>query len=47
MVRKTFEEGGMELFPSDQQTPEAASALLKREIKLWGDVIRANNISAQ
>ena len=46
-VRKTLEEGGMELFPPDQQTPEAASALLKREIKLWGDVIRANNISAQ
>ena len=46
-VRKTFDEGGMELFPPDQQTPEAASALLKREIKLWGDVIRANNISAQ
>jgi hypothetical protein len=46
-VRKTFDEGGMELFPPDQQTPEAASALLKREIKLWGDVIRANNISTQ
>jgi tripartite-type tricarboxylate transporter receptor subunit TctC len=46
-VRKTFEEGGMDLFPPDQQTPEAASALLKRELKLWGDVIRANNISAQ
>jgi tripartite-type tricarboxylate transporter receptor subunit TctC len=46
-VRKTFEEGGMALFPPDQQTPEAASALLKSEIKLWGDVIRANNISAQ
>jgi tripartite-type tricarboxylate transporter receptor subunit TctC len=46
-VRQTFEEGGMEVFPPDQQTPEAASALLKREIKLWGDVIRANNISAQ
>jgi len=46
-VRKTFEEGGMDLFPHDQQTPEAASALLKRELKLWGDVIRANNISAQ
>ena len=27
--------------------PEAASALLKREIKLWGDVIRANRIVAQ
>src|SRR5262249_57797390 len=46
-VRKTFDEGGMELFPPDQQTPEAASSLLKREIKLWGDVIRANNIAAQ
>jgi tripartite-type tricarboxylate transporter receptor subunit TctC len=46
-VRQTFEEGGMEVFPPDQQTPEAASALLKRELKLWRDVIRANNISAQ
>jgi len=46
-VRQTFEEGGMDLFPPDQQTPEAASALLKSEIKLWGDVIRANKISAQ
>ncbi len=46
-VRKTFDQGGMELFPPDQQTPEAATALLQREIKLWGDVIRANNISAQ
>jgi tripartite-type tricarboxylate transporter receptor subunit TctC len=46
-VRKTFEEGGMDLFPPDQQTPEAAGALLKRELKLWGDVIRANNITAQ
>jgi tripartite-type tricarboxylate transporter receptor subunit TctC len=46
-VRKTFEEGGMDLFPPDQQTPEAAGALLKRELKLWGEVIRANNITAQ
>jgi tripartite-type tricarboxylate transporter receptor subunit TctC len=46
-VRKTFEEGGMDLFPPDQQTPEAASALLTSEIKLWGEVIRANHISAQ
>ena len=37
----------MELFPPDEQTPEAAAALLKREIKLWGDVIRANGIAAQ
>ena len=46
-VRKTFAKGGMDLFPAGQQTPETASALLKSELKLWGDVIRANNISAQ
>jgi tripartite-type tricarboxylate transporter receptor subunit TctC len=46
-VRKTFEDGGMQMFPPDQQTPEAASALLRRELELWGNVIRANSISAQ
>jgi tripartite-type tricarboxylate transporter receptor subunit TctC len=46
-VAKTFAEGGMDRYPPDEETPEAASALLKREIKLWGDVIRANNIAAQ
>jgi len=43
-VRKTFVDGGMDEYPPSEQTPEAASALLKREIKLWGDVIRANHI---
>jgi len=46
-VDKTFADGGMDLFPPGQETPEAASALLAREIKLWGDVIRANQIAAQ
>jgi tripartite-type tricarboxylate transporter receptor subunit TctC len=46
-VRRTFEDGGMEAFPPDLQTPEAAAALLKREIKLWGDVITSNSITAQ
>ncbi len=45
-VNKTFAEGGMDPYPQDELTPEAASALLKREIKLWGDVIRANHIAA-
>jgi tripartite-type tricarboxylate transporter receptor subunit TctC len=45
-VKKIFAEGGMDQFPPGQETPEAASALLTREIKLWGDVIRANNITA-
>ena len=45
-VRKTYAEGGMDEYPPDEETPEAASALLKREIKRWGDVIRANDIVA-
>ena len=46
-VQKTFTDGGMDLFAAEEETPEAASALLAREIKLWGDVIRANKIAAQ
>jgi tripartite-type tricarboxylate transporter receptor subunit TctC len=46
-AQKTFAEGGMDPFPPAEETPEAASALLNREIKLWGDVIRANHIAAQ
>ena len=46
-VQKTFAEGGMEEFPAAEETPEAAAALLKSEIKLWGDVIRDNHIAAQ
>ena len=44
---RTFAEGGMDPYPANEQSPEAASALLKHEIKRWGDVIRANNISGQ
>jgi tripartite-type tricarboxylate transporter receptor subunit TctC len=46
-VTETFAKSGMDLFPASEWTPEAGAALLKSEIKLWGDVIRANNISAQ
>jgi len=44
-VKKTFAEGGMDLFSPDEMTPEAAGALLSREIKLWGDVIKTNGIT--
>ena len=44
---RTFAEGGMDLYPQSDETPEAAGALLKSEIKLWGDVVRANHIAAQ
>jgi tripartite-type tricarboxylate transporter receptor subunit TctC len=46
-LRKTYAEGGMDAFPDAEMTPEAAAALLKREIPLWGEVIRTNHISAQ
>jgi tripartite-type tricarboxylate transporter receptor subunit TctC len=46
-VQKTYADGGMDLYPPEEETPEAAAALLKREIKLWGDVIRTNHIAAQ
>ena len=45
-VRQTYADGGMDEYPPDEETPEAAGALLKREVKLWGDVIRANHIAA-
>lgn len=46
-VKKTFIDGGMDEFELAEETPEAADTLLKSEIKLWGDVIQANQISAQ
>jgi tripartite-type tricarboxylate transporter receptor subunit TctC len=46
-LRQTFSDGGMDLYPQDEETPEAARTLLKREVKLWGDVIRANYTAAQ
>jgi tripartite-type tricarboxylate transporter receptor subunit TctC len=44
-VQQLFTAAGMVTYPTDEQTPAAASALLQAEIKLWGDVIRANHIT--
>ncbi|HEY1982167.1 MAG TPA: tripartite tricarboxylate transporter substrate-binding protein, partial [Xanthobacteraceae bacterium] len=46
-VQKTFAEGGLDEFSPAEETPEVASALLKREIKLWGEVIRDYHIAGQ
>jgi tripartite-type tricarboxylate transporter receptor subunit TctC len=46
-VRKNFADGGMDEYPPEKETPEAARAFLKREIKLWGEVIRANHLVAK
>jgi tripartite-type tricarboxylate transporter receptor subunit TctC len=44
-VQQLFATAGMVTYPANEQMPEAASALLQAEIKLWGDVIRANHIT--
>jgi tripartite-type tricarboxylate transporter receptor subunit TctC len=46
-VRQTYTDGGMDEYPPDEETPEAAAALLRNEIKLWGDVIRTNHLAAR
>ncbi|MEI8150810.1 MAG: tripartite tricarboxylate transporter substrate-binding protein [Hyphomicrobiales bacterium] len=46
-VKEAFEKNGMDLYPPDQESPEIATAMLKSEIARWGDVIRANKITAQ
>jgi hypothetical protein len=37
----------MDEYPADELTPEAAAALLKREIALWGEVVRDNHIAGE
>jgi tripartite-type tricarboxylate transporter receptor subunit TctC len=46
-VRQTYADGGMDEYPPDEETPEAAGVLLSSEIKLWGEVIRANHLAAR
>ena len=43
-IRKAFDDVSANPIPIDQQAPEALGALLKSEIKRWGDVIRAAKI---
>jgi tripartite-type tricarboxylate transporter receptor subunit TctC len=46
-VREVFAKNGMDVYPAAQQTPEAATAILRDEIRRYSDVVRANNITAQ
>ncbi|HTV37607.1 MAG TPA: tripartite tricarboxylate transporter substrate-binding protein [Xanthobacteraceae bacterium] len=43
-ILKNWAAQGIDTFPPDQRSPEAAERFLKSEIARWGDVIRANNI---
>jgi tripartite-type tricarboxylate transporter receptor subunit TctC len=46
-VRQRLADIGQEIFPREQQTPEALAALQKAEIEKWWPVIKAANITDQ
>jgi tripartite-type tricarboxylate transporter receptor subunit TctC len=46
-LRTRIAELGQEIFPPDQQTPEALAALQAAEIEKWWPVIKAANIKAE
>jgi tripartite-type tricarboxylate transporter receptor subunit TctC len=38
---------GIDLYPPEQRTPDAARALLRSEVERWGKILRENKIEAQ
>ena len=46
-VRQQFANIGQEIFPREQQTPEALAAFQKSEIEKWWPIIRAAGIKAE
>jgi hypothetical protein len=46
-VRKRLTDVGQEIFPREQQTPEALGDLQRNEIKTWWPMIKAANIKAE
>jgi tripartite-type tricarboxylate transporter receptor subunit TctC len=46
-VRQRFIDLGQEIFPPDQQTPEALAVFQKAEIEKWWPIIRAANIRVE
>jgi len=46
-VRKRLADMGQEIFPREQQTPEALGAFHKAEIEKWWPIIKAANIKGE
>ena len=46
-VRTGFADLGFEIFPRDQQTPEALAAYQKAEIEKWWPIIKEFGIKAE
>jgi tripartite-type tricarboxylate transporter receptor subunit TctC len=46
-IRQRLADIGQEIFPREQQTPEALAALQKAEIEKWWPIIKAANIKGE
>jgi tripartite-type tricarboxylate transporter receptor subunit TctC len=46
-VRKRLADVGQDIYPREQQTPEALSAYHKAEIEKWGPLVKAANIKVE
>jgi tripartite-type tricarboxylate transporter receptor subunit TctC len=46
-VRSRFVDLGLEIFPREQQTPEAPRALVKADAEKWWPIIKALGIKAE
>ena len=46
-VRSRFVDLGLEIFPREQQTPEALGALVKADAEKWWPIIKALGIKAE
>ena len=46
-VASRLTELGQEIFPRDQQSPDALAALHKAELEKWWPIIKAANIKAE
>jgi len=47
MLRVRLDELGQEIYPRDQQTPEALAAFQRAEIEKWWPIIKAANIKGE
>ena len=47
LVQARFAELGLEIFPREQQTPDALAAFHKTEIDKWWPIVRAAGIKAE
>jgi tripartite-type tricarboxylate transporter receptor subunit TctC len=47
VVRSRITDSGQEIFPREEQTPEALGALHKAEIEKWWPIIKAGDIKAE